>query len=125
MKIKINKIHSETMFPHMIMGKPKDGMYEESLENIKKLFQGNLPIFNLSIVKWAQLVESSKDEIGYGTWGHIAAVELDVAEADMRYSFIIIFNFYPEVESIQQKITEIVSTFDYHNNSFAWNIGDL
>jgi hypothetical protein len=125
MKIKIRKLHSEEMFPDIIMGGPKEGMYEDSLERIKKIFQGNLPIFNLSETKWLQLVDSQKGKIGYGTWGHITGAEVDVVDGTTYHSLVIIFNFYSEVDNIQRKITEVISSIDYQNKAYVWDISDL
>jgi hypothetical protein len=125
MKIEIEEIYSRNMFPGLIMGKPKDGMYQKSLDDMKELLGDHYPITNNSEVKWTQIKESNGKEFGYGTWGHITGVKCRIREGDDNYSFSLIFNFCPEIENLEDKLTEEVSKFDYKNNSLKWDIGDL
>lgn len=127
MKIEIEEIYSRGMFPGLIMGKPKDGMYQKSLDDIKEFLSvwDHIPIINMSEVKWVQMKDTEGNDLGYGTWGHITGVKCRIIECEDNYSFCLIFNFFPEIEKLEEKLMEMVSKFDYHNNSFKWNIGDL
>jgi len=98
MKVKINEIYSKKMFDGLLMGKPKEGMYEESLEEIKKFLGDESPIINISAVKWVDIKKTTKNEMGYGSWGHITGVKLQISEEFDNYDFSLIFNFHPELE---------------------------
>ena len=125
MKIKIEEIYSRSMFPSLIMGKPKDGMYEKSLEGIKKLLPNYNPIINVSEVKWVVLYNGDGKQLGYGTYGHITGVGIEISEGDDRYSFSVIFNFVPEIEKLEDKIQSVLEQIDWKDKVLKWNIGDL
>lgn len=125
MKLKINKIYSKNMFPDLILGEPKSGMYERSLEEIKNLLGDDNPIINISEVKWVVIKESTKNKMGYGTWGHITGVDIQISEGFDNYDFALIFNFYPELEKLEDVINKSVELVDWRNNSFKWDAGDL
>jgi len=117
-KIRIEEIYSKDMFPGLIIGKPKVGMYEKSLAEIKKFLGGHLPITNVSETKWTMLG-------GYGSWGHICGVKIQISDGDDRYSFSVIFNFLPEKQQLENRINEVLSEIDWKTNSLKWDIGDL
>ena len=124
----IELIYSESMFPGLMMGKAKEGEYENSLNKMEKFLKeknSSSPIFNCSALKWTILKETKGLELGYGSYGHIAGVILTISEGDDRYSFSIIFNFLPETEKIEDKIEECIDSIDWKNASFKWDIGDL
>lgn len=135
MKLKILEIHSKEMFPGLMLGKPKDGMYEKSLTKIIKLFGietpdisdipniNNVPVFNLSGVKWEDIYDNGKYS-GYGTWGHITGTEIEISDKYDIYSFIMIFNYYPEKEKLEDKVSQVINEIDWENKSFKWSIGD-
>jgi len=128
-KIKIEEIHSKEMFPGLLIGKPDDEnvreLHEKSISNIKKLLGDNYPITDISKVEWTQITETkSKDELGWGTWGHICGAKIQVAEGDDRYSFSAIFSYAPEKTHILDSITKVLDEIDWKNNSIKWDIGD-
>jgi hypothetical protein len=119
MNIRIKEIYSFEMFPGLIIGKPKDGMYEKSLDRIKGML-GSDPIFNLSEVKWIQF----KDK-GYGSWGHISGVGVSILDGYDVYDFSIIVNYYPELDSIESIIKYAIDGVNWREGSNKWDIGDL
>jgi hypothetical protein len=125
MKIKIEEIYSRTMFPGLMMGKPKDGMYEKSLEGIMKLLPDYNPIINVSEVKWVNFYGDDGKHLGHGSWGHITGVGIEISEGDDRYSFSVIFNFVPEIEKLEDKIQVVLDQIDWRSQSVKWDIGDL
>jgi len=125
MKVKINEIYSKKMFAGLIMGKPKDGMYEKSLEEIKELLVDDIPIINLSKTKWLDIKKSTKNEVGYGSWGHITGVKLQISDDFDNYEFSLIFNFHPELEKLEDVINDSIKLVDWRNHSLKWGAGDL
>lgn len=115
MNIQIKEIHSKH--------KPEE--YVKSVNNMTSLLGDKAPITNLSEIKWTKLVETTKDVIGYGSYGHMCGINITICDDDDRYTLSVIFNYLPEKENLNDKITEIVSTIDYKNNSDKWDIGDL
>lgn len=119
MKLDIKEIYSKEMFTGLMLGKPKDRMYEKELQEIKEyLTIEEDPIFNFSETKWYRSATSNT-----GTWGHLTAVRCEIAEEDERYSFYIIFNYLP-LGDMRSIITDLVSKIDYRNDAFKWNIAD-
>ncbi|MFW6226303.1 MAG: hypothetical protein ACOC3V_05040 [bacterium] len=125
MKIRIEEIYSKNMFPGLIIGKPKDGDYEKSLNQMKEMLGEDLPIHNTSEVKWKQIKETTNGEFGYGSWGNITGVKIRIVDGWVNYDFSIIFNFYPEVEKLEDIVNDVVDLVDWKNNSFKWDDGDL
>lgn len=127
MKIKIEVVHSKEMFPGLMMGKPKDGMFEKSLEGIKKLLPNYNPIINISEVKWTHLVDTdySKGIIGHGTWGHITGVGLSITDGEDFYDFSVIFNFVPEKEKLEDAIHDAINKVDWKNLAHKWDADDF
>jgi hypothetical protein len=126
MKIKIEEIHSKDMFPGLIMGKPKDGHYEESLKEMEKILSDDIrPIHNISKTEWKQITKSTGEKYGYGSFGHITGVKISIVEGDDNYDFSLIFNFYPGLETFDEALKNSIQLVDWKNNSFKWDIGDL
>lgn len=46
MKVKIEEIHSKNMFPGLIIGKPRDGHYEESLKEMEEILGSDIPLWS-------------------------------------------------------------------------------
>jgi hypothetical protein len=125
MEVKINEIYSKKMFAGLIMGAPKEGMYEKSLDEIKHFLGDSNPITNLSKTKWLSIKESTENKMGYGSWGHITGVKLTISEEFDNYDFSLIFNFHPELEKLEDVINKSIDLVDWRNNSFKWDAGDL
>lgn len=125
MKIKIEEIHSKQMFPTLIIGKPKIGMYEASVKDMENLIGNDYPIINLSKILWVQLVNSDSEKFGYGTYGHICGIKIQISKDDERYNFSVIFNYIPETENLNEKINQVVSNINYKETSLFWKISDL
>lgn len=125
MKVKINEIYSKKMFDGLIMGNPKEGMYEKSLEEIKQFLGDENPVINISSVKWMDVKKSTKNEIGYGSWGHITGVKLQISEEFDNYDFSLIFNFHTELEKLEDVINKSIELIDWKSNSIKWDDGDL
>ena len=123
--MKIEEIYSKEMFPGLIMGKPKDGMYDSDLSEIKTLLGDSLPIINTSAVKWTQLTEWDGKKMGYGSWGHLCGVKVQLSEDGEMYSFCIIFNYLPEKENLNEKIDKVISESNWKELSLKWNVEDL
>ena len=113
------------MFPSLIMGKPKEGMYEKSLEGIKELLGNHLPTINVSEVKWVDMNDPDGKYLGYGSYGHITGVEIQMVDGDDRYSFYLIFNYLPETEKLDDKIEKVLGETDWKTSAMKWNIGNL
>lgn len=124
MKIKIEELYSKNMFPNLIIGKATDNEYNISLSNMQKLLNDNNTI-NISEIKWTQLYDNDGKSLGYGSYGHICGVKIQISDGFDRYDFSIIFNYLPENENINEKINKIISEINWKENSFKWNIGDL
>lgn len=118
MRIRIEEIQSKKMFPGLIIGKPKQESYEESLAMMKNSFKENRFIHNLSKVEF-------KNEGDYITYGNITGVKIRIVEGYDNYDFVIIFNFYPGLETLENSINSALESIDWRNNSFKWDIGDL
>lgn len=133
MKITIKEIYSVEMFPGLIIGKPKDGKYDESLLKMKTLlsnddYPDDNPIINISEIKWTEIGYNKitdKKKLYYGSWGHICGVKIQISDGDDRYNFSIIFNYLPENENLNNKIEKIISEINWKEKSFKWDIGDL
>jgi hypothetical protein len=124
MRIKIEEIYSRLTFPGLIMGKPKPGMFE--IENAKiRVGITESHIIDVSSEQWTVLKESEPGKMGYGTWGHISRANITISEGDANYSFCLIFNYVPENEHIEDKISSILKEVDWKKNSQYWDIGDL
>lgn len=119
MKIRIEEIHSKNMFPGLIMGKPKKGEYEKSLKEMEEVLGNYIPIHNISKTEWKQITKE------YGSYGHISGVKVSIKEGYDNYDFSLIFNFYPELESLEDVIKKSVESIDWKNKSFKWDDGDL
>ncbi len=87
-------------------------MYDKSLEEIKHFLGDVDPIINISFVKWMDIKESTKNEIGYGSWGHIAGVKLQIVDESDNYHFSLIFNFHPEIEKLEDVINKSIGLVD-------------
>ena len=125
MKIKIEEIHSKNMFPGLIIGKPRDGHYEESLKEMEEILGRDIPIHNISKTEWRQITKSTDKELGYGSFGHITGVKIRIMEGYDNYDFSIIFNFYPELETLEEIVRNSIELIDWRDNSFRWDAGDL
>lgn len=125
MKIRIEEIHSKNMFPGLIIGKPKDGHYEKSLKEMEDILGKDIPIHNISKTEWRQITKSTGKEFGYGSFGHITGVKIRIVEGYDNYDFSLIFNFYPELETLEEIVRNSIELIDWRNNSFKWDIGDL
>ena len=125
MKVTINEIYSKKMFSGLIIGKPKEGMYQKSLDEIKQFLGNDVPIINISEIKWENIQETTKNKFGYGSWGHITGINLRVRKEPNNYEFSLIFNFFPELEKLEDVIHKSINLVDYENNSLKWNDGDL
>lgn len=125
MKIRIEEIHSKNMFPGLILGKPKEGHYEKSLKEMQDILGDNIPIQNLSKTEWRQITKSTNKKFGHGSWGHITGVKIRITEGCDNYDFSLIFNFYPELETLEEVVKKSIELIDWKNNSFKWDVGDL
>jgi len=125
MKVKINEIYSKKMFSGLIMGKPKKGMYDKALKEIKQFLGNDIPLINISETKWLDIKKSTKDKIGYGSWGHITGVKIQIKTEFDNYEFSLIFNFHPEIEKLEDVINKSINLIDWKNNTLKWNAGDL
>ena len=125
MKTKINEIHSKKMFPDLIAGTPREGMYQKSLNEMIELLEDDIPINNISEPKWVNIKKSTDNTFGYGSYGHITGVKLQISEGYDNYDFSLIFNFYPELENLKDVVNKSVKSIDWKNNSLKWDAGDL
>lgn len=124
MDIRIEEIYSKKMFPGLLLGKAENIEYEETLSTMKTLL-GNLePIIIISELKWTQLTNSDGKSLGYGTYGHLTGIKIEIADGDDRYSFSVIFNYLPEKENLNDKINQVISEIDWKENSTKWDISD-
>jgi len=128
MKVRTEEIHSKKMFPGLIMGAPKDVMYEDSLDEMKQLLGDSTPVINLSKIKWTQIsqtISGKKFKLGYGSWGHLTGVKVSITDDDGNYDFSLIFNFCPETEKLEDVINSTIDKVDWKNMSLKWDAGDL
>ncbi len=122
--LKYEDIVMMKMYSGLLMGKPKDGALERELEKItNKVLDDESPITNLLETKFTNV--GTKHNMKYGTWGHVAAVKCVINENYNNYCFTLIFNIVPETENFNDKVNEILESFDYKNNSYVWDDGDL
>ncbi len=127
MKIKINEFYSRTMFPSLIMGKAKDGMFEKSITEVQaKINNTTLPLINVAKVEWTELGKNGNFHVG--TYGHLGIADIDIIKSDEqfnRYSFCIMFSYVPENVKFEDALHNAIENSDWESLCKKWYIGDL
>lgn len=112
MIVNIRKINILKCYEGLMIGKPKESLTLELIENSKALSNQEYPIVNLYEEKWTQETDKT------GSYGHIANANLEIITEEnsdtFAYDFNLIFNLHL-TENLHDKINEILNYCDWKN----------